>query len=1479
MSEEIEVTNLVTKLSIDDTGVERSMAELTRQMKVVQSEFQAASSRLGEHASSQDALRTKADSLNKQMEIQAQKVAKLKQQHQEAVAAKGADARETQNLETKLNKATTQYNKMESELRKTTSELDKQTSAWNKAATALDAAAKKLEAVGQKMSQAGQSLTLMATVPLAAAGTAATKSSIDFETSWAGVTKTVNATTAELEGFKQEVRDMAKEMPATASEIASVTEAAGQLGIKNNALMGFTKTMTDLGVATNMSSEQAATSLARLANITQMPQQNFDKLGSTIVALGNNLATTESEITEMALRLAGAGHQIGLSEAQILSFAGSLSSVGIEAEAGGSAFSRVMIDMASAVMTNSKKLETFAAVAGMSAKQFKENWNKDASGVLITFIEGLGRMSKAGENTFGVLDRLGLSEIRVRDSLLRASGAGDLFRESLDLGTKAWADNSALAKEANTRYETTASKLKILGNRITDAAITLGDALVPALMAALDALEPLFKSIEEGSKWFASLDASSQTTIISILAMVAAAGPLLLITGKLVTSIAALIPVVKALGAALMFLTTNPIGLILTGIAAAVTAFMAIKNSMAEAKQAAEDLAQAQQDLQDVQQKGITRDEVDAAQAKIDKLNELVATYQKLIDIASASSAAQMGNNVGGLYFAADELGVKLKDVEKAAEEFGIQLEYIDDNGKISAKSMKDLQNAVNTYTKAIKDAKRETASEINDQAKSIATRKQELNSIDNLIKTYSTAKKGSKDWTAAQNELASQFPQFVTATGLNVEAIKGLLLVKEREIALEWANIQMKAQEALQEKNAAITKQQAAIAIAQSIAKITGASGLAEAALARMNGELERLKGEAASLQALAGMQVTDFKIPAMPKVPTVKLDTGGSKKAKTPKTPKAATYENKALDEAYKQLEHLKALDQLTSDQELKMLETIQAKYVKTADERMAIEEKIYAVKKQLGDTSLEKALKDYERSKQLGKLDEEQEIARLERIKKLYANSADERADLDDKIWEATQRKIEADKQKRIDAVQYTSQQLQAAYEDRVVREKLSDEEAFKLKDKLYNEQIYLNKNYLEKVLADEKYTAAEKKKIEREMTEEIRKQTNDRLQLQKEYAEAVKKAQIDSMNEMSKGIQDALKAKYQAEKQAAEDSVKAAQEANDTWKNNQLDAIKTVYNARVDAAQKAADEEIKRINDVYNAQIDAIQKQLDALDQAEKQKSRAEMDAEDEQKIKELRDNIEYSHDEYNKTQLQKELNKVIADMNERHRQEQLQDTKDALKSEQQELKDKLSEETQAAKDQLAAKKEIMAEEYQAQQDNINAIYAAQKLSLDQQLADTQAHYAKLLEAKNLQAEAEKMIISKQQDDILKLLNDFGDGYQQAGQTLGEKMVAGFRPKVDEISQMIASVVAQIDSARSAALQTMATAAAAASAANAAASKKDTSTSNNKPSDPLSGVVTETTGTVRVINNFNTPVTSPSDVAKATIKSAQQLAMQL
>lgn len=443
-----------------------------------------------------------------------------------------------------------------------------------------------LENVGDKTKKAGDNikgmgdfLSTYVTAPIVGLGALSFKAAMDFESAFAGVRKTVDATEAQFAALNKGIREMAKQMPASATEIANVAEAAGQLGIQTENILGFTKTMINLGVATNLTAEQAATALARFANITQMSQKDFDRLGSTIVALGNNLATTEAEIVEMAMRLAGAGHQVGLTEAQILSLAGALSSVGIEAEAGGSAFSKVMIEMANAVASGSEELQLFAKVAGTTAGNFKKAFQQDAAQAIIMFIEGLGRMSTEGQNVFPILEELGLSEIRVRDALLRAAGAGDLFRQSLKLGTQAWQENTALTKEAEQRYATTESQLQILKNRITDIAIEIRGPLLTAANNALEQLSPFIDAIARAAERFASLDPNIQAAIIAVAAFIAAVGPVLSIVGRLVGGIGEFISnvggLIKILGDAGMALSgfTGPIALVLASLVALFVAW------------------------------------------------------------------------------------------------------------------------------------------------------------------------------------------------------------------------------------------------------------------------------------------------------------------------------------------------------------------------------------------------------------------------------------------------------------------------------------------------------------------------------------------------------------------------------------------------------------------------------------------------------------------------------------------------------------------------------------------------------------------------------------------------------------------------------------------------------------------------------------------------------------------------------------------
>ncbi len=317
-------------------------------------------------------------------------------------------------------------------------------------------------------------------VGVAAVAASTVKEAIKFESAFAGVKKTVDLTAAEFDVLNQNLKDMTKEIPTTYTELASIAEIAGQLGVEGvNNITEFTATIADIGVTTNMTAEQAATDFARFANIMGMPISEVDRLGSAVVDLGNNLATTESEIVDMSMRIAGAGSTLGMTEGEVLGWGAALSSMGIRAEMGGTAISKLMINISSLVATGSEDLQGFADAAGMSTEEFSKLFKEDASAALQVFFNGLGNIRDEGGDVFVTLDELGISEVRLRDATLRLAGGTDTLNDSLNIQKKAWEENTALSEEAEKRYATLESQIQIVKNEFTLLAVEIGEKLMP----------------------------------------------------------------------------------------------------------------------------------------------------------------------------------------------------------------------------------------------------------------------------------------------------------------------------------------------------------------------------------------------------------------------------------------------------------------------------------------------------------------------------------------------------------------------------------------------------------------------------------------------------------------------------------------------------------------------------------------------------------------------------------------------------------------------------------------------------------------------------------------------------------------------------------------------------------------------------------------------------------------------------------------
>lgn len=500
----------------------KSLQEINLELNKNYNQFKLTQAQWDNSTKSTEKLKAQQEYLTNAYEIQQDKVSALKMQ--------------LDDLENAENKNTTAIKKKRNELTNAEIKLENYKGKLKDVETQLNSTGKKLEEWGTKVENTGKKIegsgkkvsafSLASTTAL----TASAKTAIDFEDAFTGVEKTVDGTAEQMEELKQGIRDMAKEIPSTTTEISAVAEAAGQLGIKTEDILSFTRVMIDLGNSTNLSAEEAASSLAKFANVTKMSAKDYDKLGSTIVALGNNFATTERDIVEMATRLAATGELAGLSEPQILSLATAMSSVGIEAEAGGSAMSKLLKKIQLATELGGEDLKQFASVAGMTTSEFKQAFEKDAVSALSAFISGLNDTERNGKSAIAILNDMDIKEIRLSNTILSLANSSDLMNKAVKLGNEAWEDNTALTNEANKRYDTLKSKITIAVNKLKDIAITVGNKLMPSIE----------KIIDKFGKWiekFEDLSDEQVDMIVKIGLIVAAIGPLLTILGKLTSTI------------------------------------------------------------------------------------------------------------------------------------------------------------------------------------------------------------------------------------------------------------------------------------------------------------------------------------------------------------------------------------------------------------------------------------------------------------------------------------------------------------------------------------------------------------------------------------------------------------------------------------------------------------------------------------------------------------------------------------------------------------------------------------------------------------------------------------------------------------------------------------------------------------------------------------------------------------------------------
>jgi TP901 family phage tail tape measure protein len=373
------------------------------------------------------------------------------------------------------------------------------TSAYQGLASQLKDTGKGIKEVGENIDTITKPIQYASTA-LAAGGVASAKFAIDFEDSFAGVKKTVDATPEQLAKIKQGIIDLSTTgidgrgaIPQTTTELNELAAAGGQLGISQENIIDFTEVMAQMGTATNLVGEEGAATLARFQNVMGVGQNEIRNIGSAIVDLGNHSATTESEIAAMALRMGKYGSSVRMSAADVLGYSAALSSLGIEAQMGGSAIGRTWLSIEKAVANGGEGLKAFAKYSGKSAEEFKEQWNTDSSGAFNGLLKGL----QSAENLTVALDDLGINNTQDIQAMMALVNGYDLVTESVNRSNTAYQENTALQEEFNAKNETTASKLANTKNNIIEAARSIGETMLPSIKDASTTVADFAKGLSQ----------------------------------------------------------------------------------------------------------------------------------------------------------------------------------------------------------------------------------------------------------------------------------------------------------------------------------------------------------------------------------------------------------------------------------------------------------------------------------------------------------------------------------------------------------------------------------------------------------------------------------------------------------------------------------------------------------------------------------------------------------------------------------------------------------------------------------------------------------------------------------------------------------------------------------------------------------------------------------------------------------------------
>lgn len=354
----------------------------------------------------------------------------------------------------------------------------------------------------------------------------------EFEQGMLGVQKTTNFTAAQMQRFSKEFANLAANTAVPIQQMYQVAQAAGQLGVQGQkGILAFTKTVSQMGLATDLAGEEAAQSLARMLNVFNEAPETVGELGDALVHLGNNSAATEAQIARVAqeVALSTSTFQIGTKNAAAIGAA--MAELGIRAEIGGTSVGRVFTTIADAAQQGGYSLSVLARLTNMTKEEFAALAKSNPQEAFLRFTQSLGQVINSGGNYIGVLEALDLNQLEINKTIVPLATNYDKLAGKMQLvGESA----GALGREVANFEQGINAQLARLGNNFTLLGSTIGGALEGEVKFAIQTMINIVQGLTDA---FEAMPTPVQKAIATVIVL----GPTLVAAGVAVKATTSLI--------------------------------------------------------------------------------------------------------------------------------------------------------------------------------------------------------------------------------------------------------------------------------------------------------------------------------------------------------------------------------------------------------------------------------------------------------------------------------------------------------------------------------------------------------------------------------------------------------------------------------------------------------------------------------------------------------------------------------------------------------------------------------------------------------------------------------------------------------------------------------------------------------------------------------------------------------------------------